>query len=100
MCFSTDFPSAQTLRGAGIRGVVLLQSTTALPRDLSYILERWQRAELSLFAMTLEPESRPQAMHLEEPSWYSELWYRVRERFGRHRGELGGFGGYIESALG
>jgi hypothetical protein len=101
VCFPTDFPSAATLQRAGIQGMVLVQPEgTAPARDLSYTLELWQRAGLPISAISLQGEMTLTPIRVQRPSWYSWVWYRALTLMGLRRSELGGFGGYIEAALG
>ncbi|MDB6029956.1 MAG: hypothetical protein JWM16_294 [Verrucomicrobiales bacterium] len=96
LSFTTDFPSENFLLAHGISKVVLVQHSGNQPQpDLAHTLRRWQEAGLVIEIKRLDTNGPPELCHVEKPSLYGQIWYRVKLAFGLIPNSLGGFGGYL-----
>jgi hypothetical protein len=86
MCWESDFPSANTLEQAGIRRVVLIQSTGGRPAfDLEGVLFAWQRRGIELWRKSADDASAAAPFVLSRRSWPVRLAYIVRRELLRER---------------
>lgn len=93
-----DFPSATLLMSRGVREVLVIrdgQGEGPARGDLAHVLLRWRRAGLSILALGVKGNARPQEMHIEPPSLFQRAWYRLIALAGLRRGNVGGFGAQI-----
>jgi len=93
----TDFPSANFLLSRGIRQVVMVRQNTTDPQaDLSHTLLRWQRAGISILAVSVESDATaPTPIVVKKPPFFRLLWQRLIATAGLKRSPLGGFGGFL-----
>jgi hypothetical protein len=100
--FVTDFPSATFLTAQGIQQVILVrQHRQGLERDLTYVLQTWQKAGLALQLMALGDRTQPEPLTLPRLGWLTGLWIRLSAWFGLRRNQSGGFGSFVpESSSG
>lgn len=84
-----DMPSADFLKRAGIRKVVLVSDTVR--EDLAHVLFRYQEAGLEL-RRTHAPEENPVKMQVAKPTSFRSLFYRAAVFAGLRRNSAGGFG--------
>jgi hypothetical protein len=98
----TDFPSANFLLSRGIRKVVVVTETQIPPQaDLAHTLLRWQRAGISISAITVAAESGaaiPRPITVRHPPYFRIAWYALMARFGLRPNLLGGFGGVLPAS--
>ena len=73
----TDVPSAEFLRGRGVRQVVVVRSETKLPRDLRVVLQRWQEGGLNLSTQVPGARWDPQLLVLPRSSLLARWWDRT-----------------------
>lgn len=96
MIFPQDFPSAQFLKGHGIRRILLVQETSTVPmEDLAHVLLRWQEGGLELLAYATERGGVPEPLSVPRPSWFRKVWYRALAILRLRRNPGGGFGGFF-----
>ncbi len=97
MVFPQDFPSANFLRGQGIRQVLLLQGQAGRSPavDLAHVLLRWQQGGLALFMAEPSAGGAAQPLVVGKPSRFRSLWYGVLALAGLRRNSAGGFGSLI-----
>jgi hypothetical protein len=100
VCFSTDFPSAEFLSSRQIRQAIILQRGSDVAGDLLLVLLEWQKAGIQLLRKDPMEAAPPKPVVVEPPSFLRRLWYRISVALSLRRGELGGFGGIVESASG
>lgn len=87
-----DMPSADFLKSAGIKRVILVS-----PRrqdDLSHILHRYQEARLDLSRIE-QAGAASVPLEIPKPASYKSMWYRIGVLAGLRRNSAGGFGGLI-----
>jgi hypothetical protein len=93
--FTTDFPSGNFLMAHGISKVLLVQHSGHQPQpDLAHTLRRWQEAGIGIELKRLDKAGAPEPCHIEKPSLYGQIWYRVKLALGLISNSLGGFGGF------
>jgi hypothetical protein len=96
VCFPTDFPSARTLREAGIRRAVLIQAGRDRPaNDLVDTLVGWQKQGIAFFVARTDQPGKAQPRTLTRDSWLRRLFHAL-ERWEFHRDDRGAFGKFIE----
>jgi hypothetical protein len=100
VCFTTDFPSADFLCSRQITRVIVLQRGSNIAGDLLLALLEWQKAGIQLLRKDPMEAAPPKQVVVEPPSFLRRLWYRISVALTLRRGELGGFGGIVESASG
>lgn len=100
VCFSTDFPSAEFLSSQHITQAIILQRGSNVAGDLLLVLLEWQKAGIQLLRKDPMEAVPPKPIVVEPPSFLRRLWYRISVALTLRRGELGGFGGIVESASG
>jgi hypothetical protein len=90
----TDFPSSALLLSRGVRKVLLVQENDHEPQvDLAHTLLRWQKAGLTLVAVSLVRPDALQPITVSEPPLFRRMWYGLLATAGLRRSPLGGFGG-------
>jgi hypothetical protein len=81
VCFPTDFPSATTLRSAGIRRAVLVQSGSDRPAvDLADTLVQWQEQGIALFVARVDTADPAAPRTLKRASWLQRLFHLLERR--------------------
>lgn len=100
VCFTTDFPSAEFLSSRQITQAIILQRGSNVAGDLLLVLLEWQKAGIQLLRKDPMDAAPPKPVVVEPPSFLRRLWYRISVALTLRRGELGGFGGIVESAGG
>jgi hypothetical protein len=84
-----DMPSADFLKSAGIRKVVLVCDTVR--DDLVHVLFRYQEAGLEM-RRTHSQDENPVKMEVSKPGSFKSLFYRAAVFAGLRRNSAGGFG--------
>lgn len=100
VCFSTDFPSAEFLSSRKITQAIVFQRGSKVAGDLLLVLLDWQKAGIQLLRKDPMDADPPKPVVVEPPSFLRRLWYRISVALTLRRGELGGFGGIVQSASG
>jgi hypothetical protein len=96
-----DYPSAEFLKGEGIRRVMLVQRGRLEPmEDLAHVLLRWQEKGIEIFAIDLENSEAPRKIEVRRPRGFRASWYRVLARLGLRRSSAGGFGSHVPEPSG
>ena len=96
LSFPSDFPSAQRLRAAGIRSIVLVQEVSGRAQvDLEHTLRAWQDGRLVLFCKRAGDALAPVPMDIKPHGPFSLLALRLSALFVYKKNLFGGFGGYI-----
>jgi hypothetical protein len=96
VCFPTDFPSASTLRSAGIRRAVLIQAGGELPAiDLAEALVPWQEAGITFLVARADTADPAAPRFLTRPSWLRRFLHGF-ERRGLFSNASGVFGGLLQ----
>jgi hypothetical protein len=101
--FPQDFPSAIFLLSHGIKRVILVQSSSAIDRDLGQVLSFWKRSKIEILMMKVEEEFSP---HVAESIKPISRFNFARAAFGAflivslglRRSNSGGFGSIIPTA--
>jgi hypothetical protein len=97
--FATDFPSANTLLGRGIKTVMLVLEHNVPPQqDLAHTLRLWQKSGIAIEARALSDPSRTLPLLLRQPTFFGWMGFRLQMLLGLHRNPLGGFGGTLPEA--
>jgi hypothetical protein len=74
VCLPSDFPSASTLKSAGIRRAVLIQSGGERPAvDLAETLCAWQEAGIAFLVARADSDAPASRRTLARPSWLRRL---------------------------
>jgi hypothetical protein len=82
VCLPTDFPSAATLRSAGVRRAVLVQEAGGRPSvDLAPTLHAWQEAGIALLLKGRDVAGPAVPRTLPRPSWIRQLLHRLGRLF-------------------
>jgi hypothetical protein len=100
VCFYTDYPSAEFLFSRQITQAIILQRGSDVAGDLLLVLLEWQKAGIQFLRKDPMEAAPPKPVVVEPPSFLRRLWYRISVALSLRRGELGGFGGIVESASG
>ena len=98
--FASDFPSAKTLRRAGIRRVALVQREEDRPApDLGPILFTWQEHGIEILLVRTDEERPVEALRIAKPGLFRtlDLWF---QRIQLRRRDDGAFGGVIPKPSG
>lgn len=95
-CFPTDFPSATTLRSAGIRRALLIHAGRDQPAvDLADTLVTWQEQGIAFFVARVDTADPAAPRALRRASWLQRLaWFF--ERRGFFRDANGAFGELLQ----
>jgi hypothetical protein len=95
LAFETDFPSASTLRQAGIVDVVLVQSGSDAPAsDLAVTLAKWRTAGIAIRLLRADRPAVAVSIAVRSPGFFDRLNHWLRRtslRGDAHRG----FGGVV-----
>lgn len=79
VCFTTDFPSADFLRGQGIMRILLVQKHQAEPQeDLLRVLRLWKNDGIAIERMQIDPPTAPMPLDVAYPPWHVRIFRRVR----------------------
>jgi hypothetical protein len=96
LCFPTDFPTATTLRSAGIRRAVLIQSGGDRPAvDLAETLIQWQDQGITFFLARPDIGAPAEPRAVARASWLRRLFHDFERRH-LFRNENGGFGALLQ----
>jgi hypothetical protein len=90
--FPQDMPSADFIKGQGIRTVIV--RAAFIQSDLAHILRRYQDGGLGVFLCS-NPDVQPSLFHVEKPSRFRSLAYRTSTLRLLKANSGGGFGGFI-----
>jgi hypothetical protein len=90
LAFVTDFPSAATLRAAGIAGVVLVQSGSDMPAsDLAVTLAQWQAGGIPIQLLRADHPAAPIPIAVRSAGFFGTAYrwlQRMTLRGDPHRG--------------
>jgi hypothetical protein len=90
--FPQDMPSADFIKGQGIRTVII--RTDHIQNDLAHILRRYQDSGLPIH-ISNHPDAEPTLIYIDKPSRFRNIAYRMSTLRGLKANSGGGFGGYI-----
>jgi hypothetical protein len=100
VCMPGDFPSASTLKSAGIRRAALIQSGGERPAvDLAETLCAWQEAGIALLVARADTASPASLCTLARPSWLRRFLHDFTS-MGLLSNASGVFGGLLEPPRG
>jgi hypothetical protein len=98
--FPSDFPSAEFLKGRGMRNVVVVQEGQVPEFDLALVLREWETGGLNLSYQAVGLRWDPQPLRLPEPSWLRRLWFWVQSHLDLQRHPDGGYGAIKQGSSG
>ena len=88
--FSSDFPSAEYLRMAGVARAILVQlGSDAIRSDLAQTLRGWQDGGLQVELKRVDQEAGPKSLVVKRPSKILQAWHSVKAYFLRSESGFG-----------
>jgi hypothetical protein len=91
---ASDFPSAEYLKGCGVRAVVVVQESQKAEFDLELVLREWEAGGLNLACQHVGLIWDPRPLHLPTPSLLRKLWFWYQNAVAFHRNPGGGYGSF------
>jgi hypothetical protein len=90
--FPSDFPSAEFLKGRGMRNVVVVQEEEVPEFDLALVLREWETGGLNISYQNAGLKWDPKPLRLPKPSLLRRLWFWLQSRVDLQRNPAGGYG--------
>ena len=91
---ANDYPSADYLKGRGVRTVVVVQEWQKPEIDLVLVLREWEAGGLNVAYQSAGLKWDPRPLRLPTPSMLRKLWFWVQSTFALHRNTVGGYGSF------
>jgi hypothetical protein len=86
-CRESDFPSAETLRQAGIRRIVLIQGAPLVADDLEATVFQWQAGGLELWGKVAGDDRPAAPLVFRRRLWPHRVLHAIRRSFLRPRAD-------------